>query len=385
MPEVPYADRYVLVHLILEVGLALSRVLPIAALAVAVTVSSASAATAAVVAETPERTTSVNGTVYSVVYAGDTVYIGGHFSTARDSSGTVTRNNAAAINASTGQLLRWNPNVNGTVRAIATVPGGVALGGAFGTVRGERHPRLAVVTPITGAPTSFSGSANRTVRSLASNARGRLFVGGQFTSVNGRARSGLAAFNGNTLTSWAPRAVGGTVRTLHRANGWVLAGGTFNSINGTSGSGFLAALSPSSGAVITSWNPPLSVPVNDIDAGLTTVYAAADGRGGRLGAYRLSNGDQRWAVRADGGVQAVSLWGSAAFFGGHFDHVGTASRRKLARVDTTAGALQAWNPRANSAAGVLALDHNRTRLGVGGAFTTFNGGATSQPHFAQFH
>jgi len=33
----------------------------------------------------------------------------------------------------------------------------------------------------------------------------------------------------------------------------------------------------------------------------------------------------------------------------------------------------------------LALDHNRTRLGVGGAFTTFNGGATSQPHFAQFH
>lgn len=381
----PYTPRYARFAPSPESECALSRIVTITALAVAVTFSSASTATSAVVSDSPERTASVNGTVYSVKYVGGTVYIGGRFSSARDSSGTVTRNNAAAIDAGTGQLLRWNPNTNGAVRAIAAVPGGVAIGGEFGTVRGERHARLAVVTRTTGAPTSFSGSVNRTVRSLASDSRGRLFVGGQFTSANGRARSGLAAFNGNTLTSWKPKAVGGTVRTLLRANGWVFVGGTFNSINGASGSGYLAALKPSTGAVISSWNPQLSVPVNDIDTGSTTAYVAADGRGGRLSAFKLSNGDRRWTVRADGGVQALTHWGSAVYFGGHFDHVETVSRRKLARVNTTSGALQAWNPRANSVPGVLALDHNRTKLGVGGAFTTFKGGAISQPHFAQFH
>ena len=349
----------------------------------ALIVSSAGAAESAVVADSPRVTASVNGTVYSIVYAGDTVYIGGQFSAATDSSGTVTRNNAAAIDVDTGQLLAWNPNASGAVRAIATTPAGVALGGAFTTVRGQAHTRLAVVNPTTGAPTSFSGSANRVVRSLASGTTGRLYVGGAFTSASGQPRSGLAAFDANTLTSWAPKAAGGTVRSLHAANGWIFAGGTFTSINATSGSGYLAALSPSSGTVIASWNPPQSVPVDDIDTSSTTVYAAADGTGGQLGAFALTSGSRRWSINTDGGVQAVAVWGSEVYFGGHFDHVGTVLRRKLALVSTS-GALQAWNPRANSLAGVVALATDQTSLGVGGAFTTFGGGATYQPHFAQF-
>jgi hypothetical protein len=340
-------------------------------------------AAAVVVGPTPEVTASVNGTVYSVVYAGNTVYLGGQFSTATDSSGTVTRNNAAAIDASTGQLLPWNPDANASVRAIAVVPAGVALGGAFTTVNGQTHLRLAVVNSTTGAPTSFSGSTSSTVRSLASDYSGRLYVGGAFTKVSGQARSGLAAFNGNTLTTWAPKAAG-TVLSLHTANGWVFAGGTFTSVNTTAGSGYLAALDPSSGAVITSWNPPLSVPVLDIDTDPTTVYAAADGTGGQLDAYTLTDGTRRWTVSTDGGVQAVAVWGSDVYFGGHFDYVGTVLRRKLGLVNTS-GVLQAWNTRTNSAAGVFALATNGTRLAAGGAFTTFKGGTISQPHFAQFH
>jgi hypothetical protein len=316
-----------------------------------------------VVTDTPEKTASVNGTVYSVVYAGNTVYLGGQFSAATDASGTVTRNNAAAIDASTGQLLAWNPNVNGAVRAIAVTPGGVALGGAFSAVGGQASTRLEVVNKTTGAPTAFTGSVTSTVRALASDSNGRLYVGGGFASVNGKARSGLAAFDGNTLTSWAPKAAGGAVLTLRAANGWVFAGGTFTSVNAVSGSGYLAALSPTSGAVITSWNPPLSVPVNDVDSNSTTVYAAADGAGGRLGAFTLTTGSQRWTVSTDGGVQAVAVWGSEVYFGGHFDNVGTVKRRKLALVNSS-GTLQAWNPGPNSVQGVFALTTNQTKLGA---------------------
>ena len=102
-----------------------------------------------------------------------------------------------------------------------------------------------------------------------------------------------------------------------------------------------------------------------------------------LFAFTLATGTRRWIVSTDGGVQAVAVWGSEVYFGGHFDHVGTVLRRKLALVNT-AGALQTWNSRTNSVAGVFALATNQTKLGAGGAFTTFKGGTISQPHFAQF-
>jgi hypothetical protein len=261
---------------------------------------------------------------------------------------------------------------------------GVALGGAFTAVGGQTNTRLEVVNRTTGSPTAFTGSVSSTVRALASDSSGRLYVGGAFTKVNGQVRAGLAAFNGSTFTTWAPRAAGGAVLSLHSANGWVLAGGTFTSINATSGSGHLAALNPTSGAVITSWNAPLSVPVHDMDSNSNTVYAAADGAGGQLSAFTLTNGSRRWTVSTDGGVQAVAVWGSEVYFGGHFDRVGTVQQRKLALVSTS-GTLQGWNPGTNSIQGVFALTTNQTKLGAGGAFTTFKNGTISQPHFAQFH
>jgi hypothetical protein len=356
--------------------------------ALALTVVSAEAAVAAV-PDTPQRTASVNGSVYSVVYVGTTVYLAGTFTTATDSSGTVTRNNAAAINASTGQLLSWNPNTNGEVRALSVVPGGIALGGSFTSVGGKPHTNLAVVDASTGAPTSFSGSTNRRVRALATGPTGRLYVGGEFTSVSqsasasGQTRAGLAAFDGNTLTSWAPKASGGAVLTLQAANGWIFAGGTFTAINSVSGSGFLAALNPTSSALVSSWNPPIAIPVHATDVSLTTLYAAADGTGGHLEAFALTTGANLWTVTTDGGVQAVKLLGSDVYFGGHFDHVGTAVRHKLGLVNTS-GALQSWAPDANSNQGVFSLASNGSVLGAGGAFTKFKAGTINQPHFAQF-
>ena len=64
----------------------------------------------------------------------------------------MTRNHAAAVNLTTGALLPWNPNVNGTVRALRVVGTTVYMGGAFTQVGGANHTRVAAVqAPGAGA------------------------------------------------------------------------------------------------------------------------------------------------------------------------------------------------------------------------------------------
>jgi hypothetical protein len=99
--------------------------------------SLAAAAEAAVVQSKPSPLSwQANGRVLAIEYSGNTIYIGGKFTSVRppgDPAGTgeVARNHVAAFNATTGNLLQsWNPNTNGTVDAILPTATGVYLGGA---------------------------------------------------------------------------------------------------------------------------------------------------------------------------------------------------------------------------------------------------------------
>src|SRR5687768_8506487 len=84
---------------------------------------------------TPDPTAQTNGRVNAVVYAGTTVYLGGAFTEVRPAGAAVgagvTRNNLAALDATTGQVLPFDPNVNGEVHALAVDDGTLYVGGAF--------------------------------------------------------------------------------------------------------------------------------------------------------------------------------------------------------------------------------------------------------------
>ena len=131
-----------------------------AATAIALTVSLGGPA-GAVVSSSPDwggtAQCQTNGRVNAVVYLGGTVYLGGSF-TQVDGQ---TRNRLAACDAATGNLLPWNPNANGVVRALKVSPAGtrVYVGGDFSAVGGAARARSPpstrpAATPSAGARTS---------------------------------------------------------------------------------------------------------------------------------------------------------------------------------------------------------------------------------------
>lgn len=132
----------------------------------------------------------------------------------------------------------YNPDVNGSVRAIAvTADGSCVIGGEFTAVGGVTRNRIARVLPDGSVDAAFNPNINGQVSAIVVLPDGRLVVGGSFTTAGGLARQGLARLSaaGVVDTSYAPAAVGGAVLALAvQSDGRILAGGQFTSLAGAS-------------------------------------------------------------------------------------------------------------------------------------------------------
>ena len=246
-------------------------------------------------------TAQINGVAWAQKVIGNTVYVGGSFTTARPAGSapgvnTVTRSNLLAYNLTTGALISsWAPSTNGTVLAIAASPDNSRLyiGGQFTSVNGQTRNRVAALDPTTGAVVgSFRPNADASVYAIAAS-NSTVYFGGLLSQVNGIARSKVAAVQASdgSLLSWAPDAEGGRVKALVLSpdGSKIAIGGQFTSINGSSNPGYgLALVSPTTGAL-------LPTPANSL---------VRDG-GDNAGIYSLSSdGDSLYAagfVFGDGG------------------------------------------------------------------------------------
>ena len=129
-----------------------------------------------------------------------TIYAVGTLSAIGQGTTSYQRNNAFSFSASTGAVTRWRPRVNGRVNAIALSPdcSTAYLGGSFTTVDGRRAINIAGVNTTTGALIArFARNANKPVETLQ-YIHGQLLAGGQFTTINGTARSRFASLKPNT-------------------------------------------------------------------------------------------------------------------------------------------------------------------------------------------
>jgi PQQ-like domain len=347
----------------------------------------------------PERTVTFDGTIQTMAYLGDRLYLGGDFTHAIDTTGRlVARRHLAALDARTGKLLDWTPMADGRVRTIAATDRAVYVGGDFGMISGQVRDNLAALDPTTGAVGAFRHSVYGHPHTIAVSTS-RIYVGGTLTQIDGMPRTRLAAFDratGALDPQWKPSAQD-AVNAIVVSGDRVLLGGAFLQVNEVKNTARIAVVDPRTGAVRPAFHTSIAYAVRSLSLSGSVLYAAVAGRGGRAVALDAATGVTKWIVTADGDVQSVVRVNDTIFMGGHFDRIcrtaevaakgvcqaGSTDRIKLAALDPNGGLLP-WIADANGIMGVesLAASMPLGKVAAGGSFTLING--AEQRRFAQF-
>jgi hypothetical protein len=323
--------------------------------------------------------------VRTVSASGSRLFVGGDF---RMLNGA-PRNNVAAIDAASGEVdLGWNANANAKVRGLTASPDGstIYLGGTFFKVGGVPRDKVAAVSATTGQPTAWKPSLNGEVRAIATSGDA-VYVGGYFTQAVGQTEGYLAklsAADGSLDPAFHARADGG-VRAIEVSpdGSKVYPGGDFRSIGGQQRVG-IAELDATTGDA-TSFAPTEGGVVLDVElsADGSMMYCATTSN--RTHRYRPSTGNTPlWTLRTGGDVQAIGVADEAIYVGGHFTKFTSLNvvRVRIGAVDPETGNALAWAPTMNSFYGVWAFDVTDDALLVGGDFTRTGG--MDQPYFARF-
>ncbi|HYC36629.1 MAG TPA: hypothetical protein VEC19_09425, partial [Usitatibacter sp.] len=278
------------------------------------------------------------------------LFIGGTFSTV----GGVSRNNLAKVSTEgTGPVdPTWNPNASSGVYALALFSSGFLFaGGDFTTIGGQARRSLALLGAFStgAAEAAWNPDVWGTVRSLAVDSGGVLYVGGDFFQVAGQARRNLARFapSGVLDPAWAPDPTGEVYAVAVDADRNSYVGGFFSQLSGVTRHGI--AKFSSGGAVDGSFVPnttPFSATVHSI------------------------------RIAPTGDVHV----------GGVFYSMGGQSRAGFAMVDRNFGLTVPGMPSVLAAGAVNAIGRDANgRLVVGGSFGLMGDLVTRRTNLARFN
>lgn len=176
----------------------------------ATSASAAPASRGSIVSDDPNNRTPhvLDGRVLSIAQDGDSVVLGGTFTSAANdvrndpASTAYPRANLVAFDAQTGVISQtFAPDTNGTVNVVIPAGDGqtVYVGGSFTQIAGQAVKNLARIRVSDGSlVTSFNGgSPAGQVKDLRLSG-GRLWVAGSFTHIAGKQQLGLATLNPTT-------------------------------------------------------------------------------------------------------------------------------------------------------------------------------------------
>lgn len=176
-----------------------------------------------------------------------------------------------------------------------------------------------------------------------------LFLGGNFTSIGGVSRNGIAAVDATTgtlLPFFNAGGVGGgtpVVMTFHFTGSMLLVGGYFTSFGGATRNG-IAAIDPNTGTLLP-WYP-------------------TGGVGGP--SFFLSSFAQK---------------GNYLYLAGHFTSIGGIARTRLAAVDLSNASVLSWYPTGGAISGFprkIVLGEDGNTLFLGGSFLNVGGVAKAR-------
>lgn len=143
------------------------------------------------------------------------------------------------------------PSTNASVFAMERIGDILYIGGDFTSVEGQARSHLAAIDVRTGVVTDWDPGANREVWGLsAAPDGGSLYATGKFGRIDGQRRSKVAEVDlAGRVTSWSPQLGGGRGTTVLATPDAVYVGGRFTSANDQA-RGYLAALDPVTGATL---------------------------------------------------------------------------------------------------------------------------------------
>ncbi|MBP7515740.1 MAG: T9SS type A sorting domain-containing protein, partial [Flavobacteriales bacterium] len=319
----------------------------------------------------------VNYSVYDLMVRDGTVYLCGTFT---DLNG-VQRAGLGALDGITGETTGWAPEPTGAVHCLATKGDTVFVGGEFTAINGIQRPYLAALHAVDGTLTAWDPQAVGWVNDILVVGN-RLYLMGSFTMLGGQVRSGFGAvdhMNGAPFP-WAPAVEeGGMINgCMDYANGLIYAGGSFMKIDGQQRIR-LASFDAVTGA-LTDWAPG----ANDFISGIhvsgshvftTGLFTSTCGKT-RNGvcALDLSTGaatDWDARIETQHPVLAIHATSDRIYLGGLFGEVAGEERDHVAAVDAITGVLDTWDPGADN--DVWAIKTHESRVFVGGQFTTLGG------------
>lgn len=318
-----------------------------------------------------------NGQVNSQVVRDGLLYVGGSFTQVGPLTGA-----GLPMDSTTGLPDPGFPRVTGIVYSVVSdSAGGWFIGGQFTSVGGVARSNLAHVL-VDHSVDSWNPGTNGAVRALALSGT-QLFVGGEFTVLGStsRPRAGCVDINTAAVTSWNPNA-NGAVRAFHLSGSFLLVGGQFTTIGGQTRNR-LAELNLTTGAANASWNPNVNSSVFALEVSGNTLYVGGQftNVGGqarnRIAAVNLGTGALLpWNPNASGTVNAIVNNAGTLYVGGAFNAIGATLRNRIAAVDSATALATGWNPNANGT--VQALHLAGESLYAGGDFLSIGGQARSR-------
>ncbi len=307
----------------------------------------------------------------------------------------------------------WNPNADDTVYTLDVSGSTVYAGGRFLILDGQTRKRIAAIDS-NGNVTNWNPNAkNSYVYAIAVSADGStVYAGGTFSNIGGSSRNGIAALDPNVdtnnATTWDPDVshtdpeVTATVRAIAISDGIVYVGGEFTTVNGIAATARnrIAAFTTGDDTA-TTWNPNASGTVHSIAPSCdgNTVYL-----GGEFTSFTYSGTAKirRYLGEIDIGTGNATNWSpngpsgggivrtlelscagattNAIYAGGDFTDIGGTTRNYIAEIDSS-GSRTSWNPSADSKVNALAL--SGSTVFAGGDFTSI--GAQSRTNIAELN
>jgi hypothetical protein len=331
-------------------------------------------------------TDQANGRVWSTTYMNGIEYLAGEFTAVTDHNQvSVPRQNLAAIDLATGSVTSWDPGADGPVYSIVNDGTNVFVGGNFHTAGGLAAGRLAAIDASGQRVAGWNGTAGYIVRNLI--VRGtKLYVCGDFDKLDSVSRprvGALSTVDGSLLPLTAT--IDKAVRSMALSpNGKILyLGGYFTSINGKA-MYHEGAIKTKTGATLPfAWHTSGSAYPEDMQADANGVYYGIAGKGTDLhgiASTTLKGGKSRWVKHTCGDTQGIEVVGNTMYIGGHLRCILSLSAwpvEGLGAVNASTGDPVAWGDSANigcqkGCLGVWDLTTCSTYLCISGDFSKVN-------------